>query len=958
MSINPKTYEGVAYGLVEAGARVTYGVAEALTELHQKVIEDSDNLSRAADIYAKHIAEASARWEKDWRKWADEGLLEAYIQGVKHTDAELANLRKAGIRVHPPTEPIPEGAVMVKNLPTMTLPLDSPRWMKEAFVEIPNHLTAFNVFRRAAYFALEGTALQIIRKGNDLYRDVAIQAGSQMFREADIFTRRQFSQRMLDDFAKRGIQSITYSNGRKMSIEAYSEMVGRTMSGHAAVQGSLNRYAEHGYDLVRISAHFRACELCVPWEGKVLSTNGMNPDYESLDSAISAGLFHPNCFIDKQVKIFTSKGWRAIGDIQVGDLVLTHRGRFRKVTKLHRNQGRPRLVKIDVVGPSYGSRKGRISTLTLTEDHPVLVNGFWIPAKKVKPGLEIRMLAKPCKVCGKPTFLYRETCSDECATSIVTEKRVTPEYRKACVERSRKAILRQIAAGLVDGKARTKAANEKTREMVRQGVHPFQDPENHKKAQQSLGYLNYGKTWIEEKMGWYLTNCLGLEVKPQFAIPKDFDAWGRQRYYFADFLIAGTNIVIECDGSQWHSDKKADQIRQKRIEDQGYVVLRFTDSQIHGDLEECGKEIQRILANHNNEYLFMDVKVHSVHIQEPKRTYPLYNISVAEDESYIAKGFVVHNCAHDVSPYIPGLSPDLEVRVSKEEQALIDQYGYKKAQEIAYKAQVQQRYIERQIRSWKKRELTALDPTMKTQAHRKVLDWQKAQREHLTTNAFLPRKYERESVKGWATGRMVSGNPAENLANKLFARAQRVEPGITGIISRVASENNATLKGLEHRLKTRDSLARKIAAEYRDNVAASYKIIEKNLGDSIRYTYVIEESQYSKAVMKISEDLKARGLAPYDSKFRNYWSNPTYKGINSNWISQDGQLFEIQFHTPQSLQVKEEKSHKIYEKQRVETDPVKIKAYSEQIEEIWRDVRPPKDVDWLTIDGWKGGGWR
>lgn len=754
MPINPQTYEGVAYGLGEAGAQVTYGVAEALTELHKAVIENPENLSRAADIYAQHVAKACAKWEKDWRKWADEGLLEAYIQGVKHTDAELANLRKAGIRVHPPTEPIPEGAVMVKKLPTLTLPLDSPKWMKEAFVEIPNHLTFFNVFRRAAYFALEGTALQIIRKGNDLYRDVAIQAGSQMFREADIFTRRQFSQMMLDDFAQRGIQSITYSNGRKMSIEAYSEMVGRTMSGHAAVQGSLNRYAEHGYDLVRVSAHFRACELCVPWEGKVLSTNGMNPDYESLDSAISAGLFHPNCFIDKQVKIFTSKGWRAIGDVQVGDLVLTHRGRFRKVTKLHRNQGRPRLVKIDVMGPSYGSRKGRISTLTLTEDHPVLVNGFWIPAKKVKPGLEIRMLAKPCKVCGKPTFLYRETCSTECATSIVTEKRDTPEYRKACAERSRKAMLRQIAAGLVDGKARTKAANEKTREMVRQGVHPFQDPENHKKAQQSLGYLNYGKTWIEEKMGWYLKNCLGLEVKSQFAIPKDFDAWGRQRYYFVDFLIAGTNIVIECDGSHWHSDKEADQIRQKRIEDQGYVVLRFTDSQIHGDLEECGKEIQRILANHSNEYLFMDVKVHSVHIQGPKRTYPLYNISVAEDESYIAKGFVVHNCAHDVSPYIPGLSPDLEVRVSKEEQALIDQYGYKKAQEIAYKAQVQQRYIERQIRFWKKRELTSLDDVAKAKAHRKVLDWQKAQREHLSINQFLPRKYEREAIKGWASGRI------------------------------------------------------------------------------------------------------------------------------------------------------------------------------------------------------------
>lgn len=609
MPINPQTYEGVAYGLGEAGAQVTYGVAEALTELHKAVIENPENLSRAADIYAKHVAQASAQWAKDWRKWADEGLLDAYIQGVKHTDAELANLRKAGIRVHPPTEPIPEGAVMARNLPAMTLPLDTPRWMEKAFVGIPNHLTAFNVFRRAAYFNLEGTDLQIIRAGNDLYRDVAIQAGSQMFRESDIFTRRAFSQSMLDDFAKRGVQAITYSNGRRMSIEAYSEMVGRTMSGHAAVQGSLNRYAEHGYNLVRVSAHFRACDLCVPYEGRILSSDGRDPNYESLDSAISQGLFHPNC-------------------------------------------------------------------------------------------------------------------------------------------------------------------------------------------------------------------------------------------------------------------------------------------------------------------------------------------------------------AHGVSPYIPGLSPSkLDVRVSKEEQALIDKYGYREAQEMAYKAQVQQRYIERQIRGWKKRELTSLDDVVKVKAHRKVLDWQKIQREHLKVNAFLPRKYEREAIKGWASGRIsVSGDPAQNLASQLFARAKKAEPGITGIISRVANENNVTLKGLEFRLKTKDSLARKIASEYRDNAGAiSYKIIGEKIGDSVRYTYVIDESRYSSSVMKISEDLKARGLSPYDNKFRNYWSNPTYKGINSNWISQDGQIFEIQFHSPQSLRIKEEKSHKIYEKQRVETDPLKIKAYSEQIEEIWRDVSTPKDVDWLTIDGWKGG---
>ena len=102
-----------------------------------------------------------------------------------------------------------------------------------------------------------------------------MQAMEKNFKETDIFTRRKLSQDMLDDFAQKGLQSITYSNGRKVSIEAYSEMLGRTMSGHAAVQASLNRYAEHGYDLVRVSAHFRAIHVR-SLEG-VLSEWGRNP---------------------------------------------------------------------------------------------------------------------------------------------------------------------------------------------------------------------------------------------------------------------------------------------------------------------------------------------------------------------------------------------------------------------------------------------------------------------------------------------------------------------------------------------------------------------------------------------------------------------------------------------------------------------------------------------------------
>jgi len=84
---------------------------------------------------------------------------------------------------------------------------------------------------------------------------------------------------------------------------------------------------------------------------------------------------HWNCFIDHGVPIFTSKGSKRIIDIVVGDRVLTHRGRFRKVTELFRTyKQKPDAVKIWFDN----------TFLTITEDHPLLVNGDWIRAKDVK----------------------------------------------------------------------------------------------------------------------------------------------------------------------------------------------------------------------------------------------------------------------------------------------------------------------------------------------------------------------------------------------------------------------------------------------------------------------------------------------------------------------------------------------------------------------------------------------
>ena len=85
--------------------------------------------------------------------------------------------------------------------------------------------------------------------------------------------------------------------GRKWKIENYVKM--RTLT--ELVQGQrmsfFTRAVQFGVDLVRI-IHMNIhpqCELCIPFNNKILSINGNTPGYMTIEDAAMQGLFHPNC---------------------------------------------------------------------------------------------------------------------------------------------------------------------------------------------------------------------------------------------------------------------------------------------------------------------------------------------------------------------------------------------------------------------------------------------------------------------------------------------------------------------------------------------------------------------------------------------------------------------------------------------------------------------------------------
>lgn len=89
------------------------------------------------------------------------------------------------------------------------------------------------------------------------------------------------------------------------------------------------------------------------------------------------------------------------------------------------------------------------------------------------------------------------------------------------------------------------------------------------------------------------------------------------------------------------------------------------------------------------------------------------------------------NCTHSLRAYLPGAT-------RRPARPTFNPRGYE--------AKERQREIERQIRKWKERELTALDATAKAAAAAKVRQWQATMRDHLAAHPELKRLPYREQI--------------------------------------------------------------------------------------------------------------------------------------------------------------------------------------------------------------------
>lgn len=182
------------------------------------------------------------------------------------------------------------------------------------------------------------------------------------------------------------------------------------------------------------------------------------------------------CLFSCQTPIYTSKGWKPIGKIIRGDLVLTHEGRFRSVTKTFQNPTKDDIYKVKFTWSSSDYSMKWSESLSVTREHPFLTTRGWLAAKNLRIGDELVTLAAECKECGRPVpSFYSKFCCKSCASRNSAKNQwMSDNHRKNISEKLSRFWNKWNKDNPERRKEIVKNSHKVLAEKAKRGEHPLQ----------------------------------------------------------------------------------------------------------------------------------------------------------------------------------------------------------------------------------------------------------------------------------------------------------------------------------------------------------------------------------------------------------------------------------------------------------------------------------------------------
>ncbi len=201
-----------------------------------------------------------------------------------------------------------------------------------------------------------------------------------------------------------------------------------------------------------------------------------------------------------------------------------------------------------------------------------------------------------------------------------------------------------------------------------------------------------------------------------------------------------------------------------------------------------------------------------------------------------------------------------------------------------------------------------------------------------TLDAFQEIKYLNEMEYGILKAQVKGMN--------YYNKAVLNEPDITSKVKQVAETSGMEKLGLEHRIKEKDSFLEKVRKNY--NPEGN----EYEIKDIVRYTLGSGADSLSEKTLKVIDMFDQEGYNTI--KVKNTWGpDSSYNGINTFMKATNGQVFEMQYHTPESYKLKNGELHKLYEKQRkiLDDESEEYLEIEDQMIELSSKLEFPKNIE-------------
>jgi len=381
---------------------------------------------------------------------------------------------------------------------------------------------------------------------------------------------------------------------------------------------------------------------------------------------------HPHCFLGNSgINVFTEKdGYKNIKDVKIGERVLTHTGKFKRVLNTlewysKKYYGEYYRISFTTVGRD-GKKK---QTVKVTPEHKFKTDKGWVEAKNLTKHHKLTEVMVDCASCGLPVqpkpkrIDKRQTknlpgyfCSHECSSRYQWK---CEDHKENISKKSSKQMKEMWKKPTEELIRRLRKAQNKTREMISEGEFWAQKPENKERLVYNAAKVNSkfikGNPSREEAQVFRLVKSIYPNAQSNEIVSK----------FCVDILLEDKKVIIEYDGGGHYlpvycgkftmeSFLKRQEGRDRYLNKFGYHVLRYNSIPTR---EQLVDDIIRVSSNSSGSYSFRNIEIEEIrYFKNGKNGFKLYDLKVEDDESFVVNGIVSHNCRCILTFLAPGWS--------------------------------------------------------------------------------------------------------------------------------------------------------------------------------------------------------------------------------------------------------------------------------------------------------------